>query len=200
MTAKATAPKNTTHMIAKSIALGLFGLGLGLSVSHIYGGFIMLGTATVTAAAMPFFIDGVALLGRLARSDKFAASTRKTGLKVQIVAGTISLIANVVAGETWGDKIAGVFIVGGYVFAEWFADHLKPAEADVQRARATARSNGSVQAAATRKANAAARKAEAEAQAVAAAAKREAARSRRERKALDAKLADAEVVPAGRYI
>lgn len=189
----ATPKRNLTHLAAKAIAYGMFAGALALSASHIVGLFQMLGAVTLTATVMPVFIDGIALLGRLARSDKFAASTRRTGLKVQIVASLISLTANVVAGETWGDKLAGVFVVGGYVFAEWFADQLKPVEAEKTQAKATVRSEAAAKAAATRKANAEAAK-------VAAAAKAEAARSRRERKALEAKTTEADAVPATRYI
>jgi hypothetical protein len=187
------ASTNRTHQAAKAIAYGMFAGALALSASHIVGLFELLGAATLTAMVMPVFIDGIALLGRLARSDKFAASTRRTGLKVQVVASLISLTANVVAGETWGDKLAGVFVVGGYVFAEWFADQLKPAEADAAQVKAVARKASAAKAAATRKANADAAK-------VAAAAKAEAARSRRERKTLEAKVTEAEVVPATRYV
>ena len=193
MATTTTPARNRTYTAAKAIALGLFGLGLGLSVSHIYGLFVLLGASAVTAAAMPFFIDGVALLGRLARSDKFAAKTRSTGLKVQVVAGTLSLIANVWAGETTGDKLGGVVAVVGYVFAEWFAEQLKPAEAELAQVKAPTRSAAAAKAAATRKANADAKR-------VAEAARKEATRSRRERKALEAKVADHETVPVTRYI
>jgi hypothetical protein len=199
MAAKTTAaPRDTIHTIAKVIAYGMFAGALALSASHIIGLFELLGAASLTACVMPIFIDGVALLGRLARSDRFAAQTRCTGLKVQIVASVISLIANVVAGHTVGDKVAGVMVVAGYVFAEWFADQLKPVEVDVAADRAAAKAAAVAKAAATRKANAEAKK-------VADAAKAEAARSRRERKALDAKAAApaaqvTEVIPATRYI
>ncbi len=172
-----------TYRIMKIAAWMLFLTGLALSVSHIIDLFLTLGAATVTACMMPLFIDIPTLMGKVARGAQFAAKTRKIGLKVQLVGATLSLIANVGAGDAWGDRIAGVLIVGGYVFAEWFAENLRPASDDTKAERAAKAAAARVKAAETRAAN----KAKADL------AKAERARKRAEaaeRKRLDAELAE----------
>lgn len=164
------ATRNATYLIGKSIAYGMFGTGLALSVTHIYDLFhSTLGAGVVTAAAVPMFVDGLQLMGRLARSHQFAESTRRIGFWVQMIGATISLAANVIAGHALGDKIAGAIFVIGYIGMEVFADKLRPVEQDAAQiemaAQAKAKADASdraKKAAATRKVNAA-RKAEQEA-------------------------------------
>jgi hypothetical protein len=68
-----TEHRNLTYPIVKGIAYGMFGAGLALSVTHIYDLFhSTLGASTLTAAAVPVFIDGLQLIGRLSRSHQFA--------------------------------------------------------------------------------------------------------------------------------
>lgn len=160
----------TTYRTVKGIAFGMFGTGIALSVTHIYDLFHgMLGAATVTAAAMPLFIDGLQVIGKLMRGESFAAETRKVGFRVQVLGALLSLAANVIAGHALGDKIAGVVLVGGYILAEKLAEIIRPVTEDaavIAQAAATAKSqaasNRARKAAATRKANAA-KKAQAEA-------------------------------------
>lgn len=169
MATATTAPRNHTVTTVKTIAYGMFLLGLGLSVSHIFDFFhSTLHAAVISAAAVPVFIDGLQIIGKLARSARFHDDTRAIGFKVQLTGAALSIVANAVAGHTWGDKLAGVIFVAGYVFAEWFADHLRPAPSKAQTA--------AVKAAATRKANAAAKQ-------TAAAVKAKTATARKTRKA-----------------
>jgi hypothetical protein len=153
MATTTTEPRNLTYPIVKGIAYGMFAGGLGLSVTHIFDLFhSTLGASVVTAAAVPVFVDGLQLIGRLARSHKFDASTRKIGLWVQVLGALLSLIANVVAGHSAGDKIGGAIFVFGYIFMEWFADRLRPVATVVETAAAK-RSAAAQKAAATRAAN-----------------------------------------------
>lgn len=156
-----TTEKNWTYGIVKSVAYGMFGAGLALSVTHIYDLFhSTLGASVMTAAAVPVFVDGLQLIGRLSRSHQFAQSTRRTGLWVQGFGALVSLIANVVAGHSAGDKIGGAIFVIGYIFMEWFADRMRPVAQDAQvqqqtatAAKSAARSAAAKKAAATRAAN-----------------------------------------------
>jgi hypothetical protein len=159
------ATKNATYLIGKSVAYGMFGTGLALSVTHIYDLFhSTLGAGVVTAAAVPMFVDGLQLIGRMARSHQFAESTRRTGFWVQLLGAAISLAANIIAGHSLGDKIAGAIFVIGYIGMEAFADKLRPVEQDVKAVAETlaatkkaAASASAKKAAATRRANAAAK-------------------------------------------
>lgn len=161
---------NTTYRTVKGIAYGMFGTGLALSVTHIYDLFHgVLGSAALTAAAMPLFIDGLQVIGKLMRGESFASETRKVGFRVQVLGALLSLVANVISGHALGDKIAGVVLVGGYILAEKLAEAIRPVQADVQviaqatqAAKSATRSAAAQKAAATRKANAA-RKAQQEA-------------------------------------
>lgn len=167
--------KTFTYRAMKAAAYGLFLAGLALSFTHIVGLFAMLGATTLTAYAMPLFIDVPTLMGRIARGDRFAKSTRKIGTKVQLVGGLISLTANVAAGHSVGDKLAGVLIVGGYLFAEWFAGALRPVSDDTAAERKAAAAEARAKGAATRAAN----KAKADAEKAARAERRAAAAERK---------------------
>jgi hypothetical protein len=194
----------TTTATSKSVigikvaAYGMFALGLGLSVTHTVHFFHdTLGAALVSAIAAPVFIDGIQVIGKLARSAQFAQSTRSTGFKVQMFGALLSLIANVVAGPTAGDKILGVVFVGGYMFAEAFAERLHPASDDAAARAAAAeaqakaeRSERARRAAATKKANASNAKATKAAAAKAGTARRARTRQAKEDAAQFAGLAD----------
>lgn len=162
MTEQATATDKSFTAI-KTIAYGMFVLGLGLSVYHTVIFFHeVLGAALISAIAAPIFIDGVQIIGKLARGRQFARKTRRLGLHVQLFGAVLSLAANVVGGHSWGDKILGVVFVGGYIGMEIFAELMRPATDDAAEASAQAaaqlkaqRSAAAQKAAATKKSNAA---------------------------------------------
>lgn len=171
----------------KAIAYGMFATGVALSVTHIFDFFhSTLGAATLTAAAMPMFVDGFQIVGRVLRLDRFAKSVNATGWKLQLLGALASLIANVVAGPTKGDKIAGIILVVGYITIEAVADRIKSRhaeEAEEAEAAAAAKKQAAIaQAKATRAANkatAAAAKAKEEADVAARAERRAKARAAR---------------------
>ncbi len=197
MATTTTATSKTVTGI-KVAAYGMFALGLGLSVTHTVHFFHdTLGAALVSAIAAPVFIDGIQVIGKLARGTQFAQRTRSIGFWVQMLGALLSLIANVVAGPTVGDKILGVVFVGGYMFAEWFAEHLKPASDDAAAQAAAAeaqakaeRSERARKAAETRKANAANAKTTAAAKAKATTARKARTRQAKADAAQVAQLAD----------
>lgn len=76
----------------------------------------------------PFAIDGIAVIGMVMRSEKWSAATRKLGFRVQMTAGTLSLAANMYAGNTKGEVVYGVVIVGLFLFSEWLSDRLVTAQ------------------------------------------------------------------------
>lgn len=179
MATTSTEPRNWTYLAGRTIASGFLVGALAASYTHIVHLSNMGHLYGWQAWTAPAFVDGFAMLGRLARSKSFAESTRRTGLRVQIAATLVSFIANVVAGDTIGARIFGAMVVIGYVVAELLAERMHPAATKAEQANAT-RSAAAAKAAATRAANKA--KADAEAQrkaeqAAARKAKREAAKA-----------------------
>lgn len=154
-----TAPRTATYWIV-AIIVRLFMVGAAtISFMHIVHTSTALGL-TWEAWTVPFLIDGLAVLGMIGRSARFAGKTQRAGLRLMVGAGALSLACNVYAGENLGQRLYGVLIVAGFVTAEWYASKLTPAtvtaaptiDADLQAKRSAA----AVKAAATRKANKAA--------------------------------------------
>lgn len=139
--------KNLTYLLVSLIVRAYMIGALAVSFTHIIEASHKLGLYGWQAWTVPFAIDGLALLGMVGRSSRFAESTRCTGFKLQIGAGLISLAAKVYAGQTRGEQIYGVLIVAMFVTAEWYAGKLRPAP--------SARSVAAQKGAATRKVNAA---------------------------------------------
>lgn len=171
MAAKTTTTETTTDPVVttiKCVAYAMFAIGVGLSITHIFEFFHhTLGAATLTAAAMPIFIDGFQIVGRLLRLERFATSTNAVGWRLQLLGATASLAANLIAGQTKGDKIAGAILVIGYITIEAVADAIKSrkqeqAEQAVAEA-AAAQAAKNAKAAQTRAANKAKKEAEAQA-------------------------------------
>lgn len=193
MATKTTEPRNWTYLAGRGIA-GMFLVGaLAASYTHIVHLFNMLGLHGWQAFTAPLFVDGFAMLGRLARSTQFAAETRRTGLRVQIIATAVSFVANVVAGDTIGGRVFGALVVVGYVTAELLAERMNPAATKAEQARAV-KSEAAKKAAATRAAN----KAEAERKAAQLAAKRAATAAAR--KAREARVAAEAPIDTPAYI
>lgn len=152
MATKTTEPRNWTYLTGKAIGW-MFLLGaLAASYTHIVHLFNMMGLHGWQAFTSPAFIDGFALLGRLARSHQFDEATRRVGLRVQIAATSISFIANVIAGDTIGARIFGAMVVIGYVVAELLTERMSPVATKAEAIKVT-RSAAATKAAATRAAN-----------------------------------------------
>lgn len=123
---------NATYYLAKTIVLG-FAIGcLYFSFSHTIHLAHMLGATGAQAYSSPAFVDGFMLLGRLGMADAFDAATRKVGRRMMTVGALLSLIANVAAGQTVGDRILGALVVIGFLVTEWYAGKLKPAPIPAQ--------------------------------------------------------------------
>lgn len=102
----------------------------------------------------PVFIDGLAWLGKMGRSERFDPSTRRAGLKLLALGGALSLAANITVGETVGMKVYGALVVVGFIIAEWYSAKLKPApeaKPEVDEETKARRSAAAKKAAATRK-------------------------------------------------
>lgn len=125
------------------------------SFTHIIESAHKLGLTGWEMWSTPFMIDGLAIIGMVMRSADFSKATRKTGLRVQLAAGVLSLAANIYAADTIGGYIFGVGIVTLFLVAERLADKIESAQVDRDRELSEKRSAAASKAAATRKANAA---------------------------------------------
>jgi len=121
--------KHNWTYITSVIVVYLFIVGTAaVSFSHIVDVSRTLGLGW-EAWTVPFLVDGIAVLGKVGRSDKFAASTQRAGLALMAGAGVLSLTCNVMAGDNLGQQLYGVLVVAGFVTTEWYAGKLKPAPA-----------------------------------------------------------------------
>ncbi|HET6212360.1 MAG TPA: hypothetical protein VFE14_05750 [Micromonosporaceae bacterium] len=128
MTTQPRQPINWTYL-ATAIVVRMFMFGAAaVSFTHIIATSHALGLG-VEAWTVPFLVDGLAVLGLIGRSARFAASTQRAGLWFATGAGTLSLACNVYAGHNLGQRLYGVLVVAGFVATEWYASKLRPAPA-----------------------------------------------------------------------
>lgn len=168
---------NWTYLIVSGI-VRVYMLGaLTISFGHIVAASHLLQLNGWQAYTVPFAVDGFAVLGMIGRSHRFAATTRKTGFKLQAAAGVLSLGANVYAGHTIGERLYGGLIVAAFVVAEAYAGKLAPAPA--AKPVSADRSAAARKAAETRRARAEAAQADAAAKAEADKQRKENAATRR---------------------
>lgn len=152
--------KRDTALTVIRIVVWFFLIGAALiSFSHIVHVSQMLGLGW-ESWTVPAFVDGIAIVGKVSMLPRFSAAFRRSGFKLLMFGGVLSLAANVAAGSNWGERAFGVLVVAGFMILESHATKADrtavaaPAEpvdpAAVERRRAAA-----AKAAQTRKANAA---------------------------------------------
>lgn len=145
--------KNTKHATVKLIVKGYFFGALAVSACHIVEASHKLHLDGWQAYTTPFAIDGIAVIGLIMRSDSFASATQKLGFRVQMIAGLLSLLCNVYAGSTAGERIYGVMIVALFLFSEWLSGRLESREVERAREAVARRQAAAAKASATRAAN-----------------------------------------------
>lgn len=147
------------HQIAivSAIVKLYFLAALAGSFTHIIEAAFKTGLTGWEAWSTPFMIDGIAIIGMVMRGKRFSKATRAIGTRVQLVAGLLSLTANVYAAENFGGRIYGVAIVALFLTAEWLSERMEGVEVDMERDAREKRSAAATKAAATRKRNATAK-------------------------------------------
>lgn len=183
---------NWTYALVAVIVRAFMIGAAAISFSHIVATSHTLGLRW-EAWTVPGFVDGLAVLGLVGRSPRFAATTQRAGLRLMAGAGALSLACNVYAGHNLGQRLYGVLVVAGFITAEWYAMKLRPAPVPVPTV-SEKRSEAAIRGAATAKANrerkaTEALKAQAEADRKAA--------DRRERRRVNAAVAGLETQLAG---
>jgi hypothetical protein len=132
--------KITRMIIVRAIVRGYF-------LAALYGSFHNLIHAGYKAGmgadspAVPWMVDGVAVLGILMRHPTFSAHSRKVGMCLIAFGASLSLVGNVFAASNAGQAGFGAALVGFYLVGEILSGpkHLQPARVDIDReAAATA--------------------------------------------------------------
>jgi hypothetical protein len=105
-------------MLAIQIVIWAFLIGAAvISFSHIVEASHMLGLGDESYLS-PFFIDGIAIVGKISMMPKFTEPFRKSGFKLLMFGGVLSLACNVGAGANWGERAFGVLVVAGFMVLE----------------------------------------------------------------------------------
>jgi len=147
---------NVKFVLVKLIVKLYFGGALAVSFSHVIEASHKLALGGWQAWTTPFAIDGIAVIGMVMRGAAFSRDTRRLGFRVQVAAGVLSLVCNVFAGYTVGERVYGVLIVALFVFSEWLSDRMEGREVDAEREQAAKRAAAAAKGRATRAANKAA--------------------------------------------
>jgi hypothetical protein len=121
-------PRNRTYLLVATIVRAFMLGAAGVSFTHIVATAHSLGLAW-EAWTVPLVVDGLAVLGLVGRSARFAPATQRAGLRLMVGAGLLSLACNVYAGHNLGQRLYGALIVAAFVVAEWYAAQLRPAPA-----------------------------------------------------------------------
>ena len=106
--------------IAKFLTAAIMITALIVSFLHIVMTFTHLG-ADWDRWVAPFMIDTIAVIGKIYSGSQFTAATRRAGRAAFYVAGTLSLVANVLAGywgNHYGSMIIGVVTVSAALWGE----------------------------------------------------------------------------------
>lgn len=146
--------QNRTYLAAKLFACTYLGFTLYLSFSHQIALFAGLGSHTPWVA--PLITDSLMVFGKMIRSPKLTAGTRRIGVALQLAGAAASLTGNILAGDNAGDRILGAMVITFMLVVEFVTDHTKPVEQDAAAAKKAKTAATAAKAQATRAANKAA--------------------------------------------
>jgi hypothetical protein len=106
-------------LIVIRVVVWVFLIGAAyISTSHIVHVSQTLGLRDWQAYTVPGFIDGIAIVGKVSMLPRFSDAFRRSGFKLLMFGGVLSLAANVAAGSNWGERGFGVLVVAGFMLLE----------------------------------------------------------------------------------
>jgi hypothetical protein len=96
-------------------------LAAAVSATHIVETAHKLGLHDWQAYTTPALIDIVAIVGKLSMAAGFAPTFRRSGFRLLMLGGTLSLGCNWYAGSNLGERCFGVLVVGAFMALEHHA-------------------------------------------------------------------------------
>jgi hypothetical protein len=140
------------------VVWGLLLLAAVVSATHIVETAHKLGLHGWQAFTAPALIDIVAVIGKLSMAACFTPTFRRSGFRLLMVGGILSLACNVYAGSNLGERAWGVVVVGAFMLLEHHAtkagrESIVLAADEVDPALVAKRSAAGRKAAATKKRN-----------------------------------------------
>jgi hypothetical protein len=100
------------------VVVWIFMIGAAaISTRHIVHVSQMLGLGW-ESYTVPAFVDGIAVVGKASMLPRFSQRFRRSGFRLLMFGGLLSLAANVAAGSNWGQRAFGVLVVAGFMLLE----------------------------------------------------------------------------------
>lgn len=110
--------KRDRALLTIQIVVWIFMIGAAaISFTHIVHVSQMIGLGWESWTA-PFLIDGIAVVGKVSMLPRFSPLFRRSGFRLLMLGGLLSLAANVAAGSNWGERGFGVLVVAGFMMLE----------------------------------------------------------------------------------
>jgi hypothetical protein len=103
------------------VVWGLLLLAAVVSATHIVETAHKLGLHDWQAFTAPALIDIVAVVGKLSMATCFTPTFRRSGFRLLMAGGVLSLACNVYAGDNLGERAFGVLVVGAFMLLEHHA-------------------------------------------------------------------------------
>lgn len=109
--------RNTALTVIR-VVVWIFMIGAAaISTRHIVHVSQMLGLGW-ESYTVPAFVDGIAIVGKVSMLPRFSQTFRRSGFRLLMFGGVLSLAANVAAGHNWGERAFGVLVVAGFMLLE----------------------------------------------------------------------------------
>jgi hypothetical protein len=91
-----------------------------ISFTHIVESGYKLGVGS-QSWLIPIFVDGIAMVGKISMLPRFSEEFRKSGRRLFLIGGVLSLAANMYAGGNDGQRGFGALVVAGFLLLEHHA-------------------------------------------------------------------------------
>lgn len=126
-------PKRDRALVTINVVIWIFLVtAAAISFSHIVESASALGLDWQSWLA-PIFVDGLAIVGKVSMIERFPEPFRRSGRKLLMTGGTLSMAANIYAGHNWGQRGWGVLVVGGFMLLEHHAGKAAGAVAELAK-------------------------------------------------------------------
>ena len=112
---------NKRMLIISIVVWGLLLLAAGVSATHIVETAHKLGLHDWQKLCAPALVDVVAVVGKISMAPCFSDAFRRSGFRLLMAGGTVSLACNIYAGDNLGERAWGALVVGAFMLLEHHA-------------------------------------------------------------------------------